>query len=682
MTPRGRIAGTALRERRNQPGAVTALVVVVLLLVPALAWLQYRWVGQVSEAERERMQRTLRTAATQFATDFDTELSRAVVGLQVEGAIARDENWTSYAQRYSAWTERAADPRLLREVLLVDTLRGAENKDHAVKPDALRLRRWNNDQRSFEPEEWSAELAPFRSTLAEHLGEIQMMRQANGRFRRETAMSFSVGDAYTLVSPVTVFDFPEDHKSPPRIDVFGFTLIRLDAGYIRDTMLPALTARHFHREDGTSEYRIAVTDRREPPRVIWESEPGAAAAMGTSPDVDVAFMSARPDQVFMIARNRGGGPPPPPPAPPEPGANPTDRDRIVISVLQDRTAHADGDAAASPSRAAGIAAFEGRWRVAAVHRAGSLEAAVGAVRYRNLMLSSGILLLLTAAIALIVVSARRAQRLARQQMEFVAAVSHELRTPVSVIGTAASNLADGVVADPARVRKYGETIQGEARRLGETVERVLQLAGIAAGTGARPRGPVNVAEIVQESVAACRPEIEARGVTLELSLPDALPPVEGDASALRSAVQNLLSNAVKYGGDAGWVRVSADALPGPRVRRAPAAAHATTTIRDVRPASGPHVAITVSDRGLGIDPEERGHIFGPFYRGREAVSQQIPGSGLGLNLVARIAAAHGGRVELTSEPGKGSSFTLILPAAQATPADAGLGLVPNRADVK
>ena len=70
-------------------------------------------------------------------------------------------------------------------------------------------------------------------------------------------------------------------------------------------------------------------------------------------------------------------------------------------------------------------------------------------------------------------------------MEFVAAVSHELRTPVSVIGAAAGNLADGVVGDPQRVRKYGETIQGEARRLGETVERVLQLAGIAAGTRRR-----------------------------------------------------------------------------------------------------------------------------------------------------------------------------------------------------
>ena len=159
-----------------------------------------------------------------------------------------------------------------------------------------------------------------------------------------------------------------------------------------------------------------------------------------------------------------------------------------------------------------------------------------------------------------------------------------------------------------------------------------------------------------------------------------LPPVQGDASALRSAVQNLLSNAVKYGGEARWVRVSAEALPGPKIRRPAAAAHSTVTIKNARPASGPHVAITVADRGLGVPAEERGHIFEPFYRGRQAVSQQIQGSGLGLNLVARIAAAHGGRVEVTSEPGKGSAFTLILPAAQPTPADAGLGLVPHRAD--
>ena len=200
---------------------------------------------------------------------------------------------------------------------------------------------------------------------------------------------------------------------------------------------------------------------------------------------------------------------------------------------------------------------EGRWILMAKHRAGSLEAAVSAVRWRNLMISSGVLMLLTLAIGLILVSARRAQALARQQMEFVAAVSHELRTPVSVIGAAAGNLADGVVGDPQRVRKYGETIQGEARRLAETVERVLQLAGIAAGRAAVTRVPVHPADLINDSIGACRVEIEAAGVTVDVAIAENLPNVVGDVAALKSALQNLISNAVKYGGSARWLRVSA-----------------------------------------------------------------------------------------------------------------------------
>jgi signal transduction histidine kinase len=80
------------------------------------------------------------------------------------------------------------------------------------------------------------------------------------------------------------------------------------------------------------------------------------------------------------------------------------------------------------------------------------------------------------------------------------------------------------------------------------------------------------------------------------------------------------------------------------------------------------VAFTVEDRGIGIDPEDRKHICEPFYRGREAVAQQIPGSGLGLNLVMRIVAAHGGRITVLSEPGKGSTFTLSLPSVHDRPA--------------
>ena len=166
---------------------------------------------------------------------------------------------------------------------------------------------------------------------------------------------------------------------------------------------------------------------------------------------------------------------------------------------------------------------EGHWRLVAKHRAGSLEAAVAAARTRNFILSSGILALLGTAIGLIVVSARRADRLARQQLEFVAAVSHELRTPVSVIGAAAGNLADGVVDQPDRVKKYGATIQAEARRLGETVERVLQLAGLAAGRGVQGGTPIAVTTLVQEAVAGCHHEVEHAGATVEVAFaPDVL----------------------------------------------------------------------------------------------------------------------------------------------------------------
>src|SRR3954471_9420730 len=109
---------------RRRVSAVTLLVAIVMLLVPALAWMQYQWLGQLSTAERERMQRTLRTAAAQFATEFDTEMSRTLVSLQLDGQTLRDQNWTAYAQRYSAWANSATEPRLVREVLLVDTLPG------------------------------------------------------------------------------------------------------------------------------------------------------------------------------------------------------------------------------------------------------------------------------------------------------------------------------------------------------------------------------------------------------------------------------------------------------------------------------------------------------------------------------------------------------------------------------
>ena len=645
--------------------AVTVLVGLVMLLVPALAYMQYQWLGQLSTAERERMQRTLRTAAAQFATEFDSELSRALVGLQVDGAAIRDENWTSYAQRYSAWTNSASEPRLVREVLLVDTLPGTElpamGSQTVVPVDRLRVRRWSPQVLVFEPAEWTGDLTALRTSLSTHFIGFTMERAraggsngSGGGRERESRISVSLGDDDTLVSPVTLFELPDGRRGPPKITILGFTIVRLDPVVVRETLLASLATRHFHGDDEEVDYRVAVVHEDDSANVVWESEPGVARLIADAPDVTTTFMGPRPEQMFVFARGGNGPIPPPPPAPPAPAADavpqphpaepePKVRTENLIVSMVERETRGSGGRGRVITRTGQFGPFEGRWVLMAKHRAGSLEAAVAAVRQRNLVVSSSVLLLLTLAIGLIVVSARRAQELARQQMEFVAAVSHELRTPVSVIGAAAGNLADGVVGDPARVRKYGETIQGEARRLAETVERVLQLAGIAAGRAAAAPVAVQPADLVHDSVGACRTEIEHAGTRVEIEIAPDLPHVIGDVTALRSALQNLISNAVKYGGEARWLRVTAS--PGNSKGLPPL-----------------HVVFTVEDHGLGIDAEDRKHIFEPFYRGRTAVSQQIQGSGLGLNLVARIAEAHGGRVTVTSEPGKGSAFTISLPA--------------------
>jgi two-component system sensor histidine kinase SenX3 len=678
-----------MKVGKRRVSAVTLLVGLVMLLVPALAWMQYQWLGQLSTAERERMQRTLRTAAAQFATEFDTELSRTLISLQLDGPTIRNENWAAYAQRYSVWANSTSEPRLVRDVWLVDTLPGTELPIFGTTPvpvDRLRLRKWNTQSLLFEDAAWPEDLLKTRESLASHFIGFQTQTD-RGRSqneppgaRREATLSFSLGDDNTLVSPVTLFELPDERRGPPKISVLGFTIVRLDPTVIRQTILAALTSRHFHGDDTEADYRVAVVHRDDPSSVVWESEPGIAAQITSAPDVTQNFMGPRPEQMFVFARNLRGEAvpvPPPPPAPGSPGRDSVNERReatievraktprvavpgshandIVVSMIEeDRRSGRGGGRVIT--RSGQLGGFEGRWTLMAKHRSGSLEAAVAAVRTRNLIVSSSILMLLTVVIGLIAVSARRSQELARQQMEFVAAVSHELRTPVSVIGAAAGNLADGVVGDPLRVRKYGETIQGEARRLGETVERVLQLAGIAAGSAAAAQTPISPGELVQQSLSACRTEIDAAGFNVEVAVADNLPNIVGDVTALRSALQNLISNAVKYGGTARWIRVSAS-LQAPR----PGLTQTVDKARGHRASRA--VFFAVEDRGLGIDADDRKHIFEPFYRGREAVSQQIQGSGLGLNLVMRIVAAHGGRVIVNSEPGKGSTFTLALPAA-------------------
>jgi signal transduction histidine kinase len=223
-------------------------------------------------------------------------------------------------------------------------------------------------------------------------------------------------------------------------------------------------------------------------------------------------------------------------------------------------------------------------------------------------------------------------------MEFVAAVSPELRTPLAVIRSAGENLADGVVHDEEQVRKYGDLVRSEGRRLTDMVEQILEFAGVESGRRGFALRPVPIAPMLHEVVDSSQALVDEAGVSVEFSIAEHLPPVLGDEAALRRVFQNLVGNAIKYGQRGGWVGI--------RARRA-----------------GREIWVSVADRGIGIEPAEQPRIFEPFYRTPAVVAAQIQGAGLGLSLVKRIVEAHGGRIEVASTPGSGSEFTVALPAA-------------------
>ena len=391
---------------------------------------------------------------------------------------------------------------------------------------------------------------------------------------------------------------PGARRDRRRPPLAAFAVIAFDLAAIREQVLPALIQRHFDADD--SAFSIAVFHAKSGQRIAGDASMTRQAPGEASAGLfALRLEEAGGDLERASGRSRAAADPPPRTTPRRP----------------------------RPAQEGG------HWRAVVRHRGGPIDEVVAGAQQRNLAIGFSILGLLGASGLLLVVSAQRSRRLADQQIAFVASVSHDLRTPVAVIGTSAANLADGIVKDPEQVRRYGAVIQKQARQLGEMVSQVLEFA--SPGDAIRER--VDLETVVREAIQAVEPERLSAGVEIKLSVAPPGAVALGDAAALRRALVNLLTNAIKYG------------RPGTDIQ--------VGVLRE-----GDQVRIRVADRGIGVPESERRRIFEPFYRGREAVAAQIRGNGLGLSLVRRIAAAHGGSVSVESVHGEGSCFTLRLTA--------------------
>jgi len=241
-------------------------------------------------------------------------------------------------------------------------------------------------------------------------------------------------------------------------------------------------------------------------------------------------------------------------------------------------------------------------------------------------------------------SATREIRLSRLQTDFVSSVSHELRTPLTSIRMFVETLQSGRLRDPERVAECLDLLAVETDRLSRMIERVLGWARMEAGRRIYEFEDVDAERLVDLAVAALRSQHLQQEVDIEVSIPEGLSSLRVDVDAIVEALLNLLQNAVRY-------------APGP--------IHVTAET-----GKKGLVGISVADGGPGIDKADRRRIFEKFYQADMRLSapdQSLSrGTGLGLSIVRAVVRGHGGRVDLWTELGQGSRFTLWLPIAEVS----------------
>jgi signal transduction histidine kinase len=255
----------------------------------------------------------------------------------------------------------------------------------------------------------------------------------------------------------------------------------------------------------------------------------------------------------------------------------------------------------------------------------------------------------------------RQMELSRLKSHFVSNITHELKTPLAAIQLYTETLRQGRVRDRVESDRFLDIIHRETVRLGTLIHNILDFSRIEQGRRRYNFAPAPVGEVVRGVVDSYAYQVRDKGFDLSLDVADALPTMPLDRDALGQAVLNLLDNAVKYSGQDRRIEVSVQWPAG-----------AAAAAGELPAPAGSELAIRVRDHGIGIPAPERSKIFEAFYRIEKGLLHDVKGSGLGLAVVKHVAEAHGGRVEVESRPGEGSTFTLWLPVREyVAPADAG-----------
>ncbi len=235
----------------------------------------------------------------------------------------------------------------------------------------------------------------------------------------------------------------------------------------------------------------------------------------------------------------------------------------------------------------------------------------------------------------------RQTKLAQMKTDFVSNVSHELRTPLALIRMFAESLEMNRVPSDEKKQEYYRIIGSESERLGYLINNILDFSKMEAGKKVYQKAHISLNEVVESIMGTYRYTLDARSFVWELKLDQVDSRIYADRDAIAEILINLIENAIKYSADAKYLSVATQS-------------------------DGSTASLVVTDRGIGIASEHHNRIFELFYRVETSLTHTSRGTGLGLAIVKRIADDHGAKIQIDSEPGRGSTFAVIFPLSEKT----------------
>jgi len=584
---------------------IRLILIIVITLLPIMAYFQYTWLGQLSEAETVRTRSNLKISADRFSEDFDGKLTMIYETFQIEAGLNGVKSLPTYLfSRYQEFNNSSNTDSLIEEIYFLTLTGGKETM----------LFRLDLSNGSGLKSDWPPWLTFIQKALLSggHDIVMQLMQFTQTPWLEEKQIII------TSDAPPLLFD-------TPKMQDFHLVMIVLNYAFLQKRLLPALVEKHFGGFEDL-EFDLAIVHKGDPEKLFYQSDPSGVPKDFSNADVRTDLGRWRMRGIFIATAVTNKAQ-----INVQEFTQSVDNAEISLKVIKQDSIEKKEFSRYSISKIP-------RWELLVRHHSGSLEAAIAATHLRNLLISYGILALLGISIFMVYILSVRAKRLANQQMEFVAGVSHELRTPLSIIRSAGENLADGV----GHSRQYGRLIRDEGRRLTELVEQVLTFAGIQNGRQPLIRQKCNINTMILEILGHFDEEFKTAGASVKSDLGENLPEIQCDLNGMSMVIKNIISNALKY-------------------TRHIAIIHLTTKFN-------PHdkvISIGISDNGMGIGSDEIDHIFEPFFRSRAAVDAQIRGTGLGLSLARKIVELHEGTISVSSKPAEGCSFEIILPVRES-----------------